>query len=332
MRTSLKLALLIATAAILVFPVALAQATSAPTATTGSASNVTGTSATLRGTVNPNGEATTYRFDWGKTTGYGQQTSPTSAGSGTSGRTAAADITALSPGTAYHFRLTATNASGTSVGADQTFTTPGPPTVSTGGASSVNPSSAVVNGTVNPQGFSTSYYFQYGTSTAYGIQNTPSGAGHGTGNVGVHATLTGLAPSTVYHYRIVAQNRGGTATGADQRFTTTSAVTASNVAFMGRMGFVSPGGVIGVEAGCFGGTTSCGGHVTMSHNGIVIGQRNFNIPPNSGGFQNLGINAQGKQMLKGNRLFHLLAVDVSVTTDSGQRISQVMHLARWVWH
>ena len=70
----------------------------------------------------------------------------------------------------------------------------------------------------------------------------------------------------------------------------------------------------------------------MSRNGLVIGQRNFNIAPNSGGFQNLGLTAAGKEALKSNRLFHLLAVNVTVTTDSGQRIEQVMRLARWVWH
>jgi hypothetical protein len=331
MRKSLKLALGVSAVAILALPVGLAQAVSAPTAQTGSVTNLAGTSATLRGQVNPNGQETNYAFDWGGTTAYGHQTTVTSAGAGTGGKSVAAALTGLAPGTVYHYRVTATNASGTSNGADRTFTTPALPTVSTGGPSSVSQTSAVVNGIVNPQGHSTSYFFQYGTSTSYGVQTTPAGAGHGTSNVAVHATLTGLAPGTVYHYRIVGQNSGGVATGADQTLTTTANVTQSHVAFMGRMGFVSPGAIIGVEAGCFGGTTRCGGHVTMSHNGVLIGQRNFNIAPNSGGFQNLGINAQGKQMLKANRPFRLLAVDVNVTTDDGQHISQVMHLARWVW-
>ncbi len=332
MRKSHKLALAISAVAILALPVGLAQAVSAPTAETGGVTDLTGTTATLRGQVNPNGQQTNYTFEWGGTTTYGHQTTVTSAGAGTSGKSVAAALTGLSPGTVYHYRLTATNASGPSNGADQTFTTPALATVSTGAPSSVSQTSAVVNGVVNPQGHSTSYYFQYGTSTSYGVQTTPAGAGRGTSNVAVHATLTGLAPGTVYHYRIVGQNSGGIATGADQTFTTTANVIQSRVAFMGRMGFVSPGAIIGVSAGCFGGTTRCGGHVTMSHDGVLIGQRNFSIAPNTGGFQNIGINAQGKQMLKANRPFRLLAVDVDVTTDDGQHVSQVMHLARWVWN
>lgn len=333
MRKSHKLALLISVVAILVvLPVGLAQAVSAPTAETGSVTSLTGSSATLHGTVNPNGQATNYSFAWGTTTNYGQQTPVTSAGSGTTGRTVEAGVTGLAPGTTYHYRLTASNASGSSSAKDATFTTPALPTVSTGAPTSVTTSSAVVNGVVNPQGHSTTYYFQYGTTTGYGTQTTPAGAGKGTSNVAVHQTLTGLAQSTPYHYRIVAQNSGGVAMGTDQTFTTGPNVTQSHVAFMGRMGFVSPGAIIGVEAGCFGGTTRCGGHVTMSHNGVVIGQRNFSIAPNSGGFQNMGINAQGKQLLKGNRPFRLLAVTVSIKTDSGQQTSQVMHLARWVWN
>jgi hypothetical protein len=332
MRKSHKLALMISAVAILALPVGLAQAVSAPTAQTGGVTDLTGTSVSLRGAVNPNGQQTNYTFEWGGTTAYGHQTPVTSAGSGVSGKSVVAGLTGLSPGTVYHYRLTATNASGPSTGQDQTFTTPALATVSTGGPSSVTSTSAVVNGVVNPLGHSTSYYFQYGTSTSYGVQTTPSGAGRGSSNVGVHAALTGLAQSTLYHYRIVAQNSGGIATGADQTFTTVPNVIQSHVAFMGRIGFVSPGAIIGVQAGCFGGTTRCGGHVTMSHDGILIGQRNFNIAPNSGGYQNLGINAQGKQMLKANRTFRLLAVDVSITTDSGQQTSQVMHLARWVWN
>jgi hypothetical protein len=105
------------------FALTTATAASAPTVTTGSASSVTQNSATLNGTVNPNGQATSYHFEYGTTTGYGTPTSAQNAGSGTSNVSVSANISGLSPGTPYHFRLVATNASGTTQGQDQTFTT-----------------------------------------------------------------------------------------------------------------------------------------------------------------------------------------------------------------
>jgi hypothetical protein len=209
-------------------------------------------------------------------------------------------------------------------------TGPTMPAVTTGPAYQVRTTSAVLNGTVNPEGQPTTWFFQYGQSTAYGLQTGPGNAGSGTGSVAVHASVRGLVSHTTYHYRLVAQGPGGTAYGADATFNTTS--PQSEVRFIGREGFVSPGRIIGVEAGCFGGNTRCLGHVTMSHNGVVIGQGDFNIAPESGGFQNIEISRAGEQMLRSyNGVFHLLPVTVAVSTTTGQQTSQVMHLARWVW-
>jgi hypothetical protein len=94
-----------------------------PTATTGAASAVTATAATLNGTVSANKESTTYRFEYGTTTAYGSQT-PAGTASGNASRAVSASITGLAPSTTYHFRLVATNASGTATGADAQFTTP----------------------------------------------------------------------------------------------------------------------------------------------------------------------------------------------------------------
>jgi Tfp pilus assembly protein PilV len=100
----------------------------APTATTGSASSVTYSSATLNGTVNPNGLPTTYVFNYGTSASYGFTTPAGSAGSGSSGVPASAAIAGLSPSTVYHFRICATNAAGTVCGSDVTFpTNPLPP-------------------------------------------------------------------------------------------------------------------------------------------------------------------------------------------------------------
>ncbi len=117
----------------------------APQAVTGSAAAVAATTATLAGTVNPNGFGTTYHFDWGTTTAYGQAlpAADASAGSGSTPAQLTQTLTGLTPNTTYHFRLTATNCGGcqlgTSVGADQTFTTTNAPASTGSGSSSAAP-------------------------------------------------------------------------------------------------------------------------------------------------------------------------------------------------
>jgi len=99
----------------------------APVVSTGSASAVTETEATLSGTVNPSEQATSYFFEYGITAAYGQKTAEASAGSGTSSVPESATVSGLSPSSVYHFRLVAENTTGTSRGVDRTFTTTGPP-------------------------------------------------------------------------------------------------------------------------------------------------------------------------------------------------------------
>jgi len=99
---------------------------SLPTATTGSASSVTTTSAKVAGTVNPNGVATKYHVDYGLTTGYEAASPEESAGSGTSAVPVSATLTGLKPLTTYHYRIVATTSTGNAVGADKTFKTKGP--------------------------------------------------------------------------------------------------------------------------------------------------------------------------------------------------------------
>lgn len=101
-----------------------APAITAPRATTGDATNVTTTSATLNGVVNPSGAATTYRFEYGETSAYGAQTAETSVGAGRDNRVVSANITGLQPGRTYHVRLVATNQVGTTRAEDKTFLVP----------------------------------------------------------------------------------------------------------------------------------------------------------------------------------------------------------------
>jgi hypothetical protein len=94
------------------------------------------------------------------------------------------------------------------------------PTASTGGVSSLTYSSAVLNGHVNPRGLETDYYFQYGRNRAYGLQTPMAIAGSGASPVAVSQQITGLAPVTTYHYRLVAVSAGGKELGSDRTFTT----------------------------------------------------------------------------------------------------------------
>jgi hypothetical protein len=99
----------------------------APAATTGSATGVNETGATLSGTVNPNEAETKYYFEYGLKEAeggkYEHRTAEASAGSGTSNIEESKGIVGLEKGTTYHFRLVASNESGTTYGADKTFTT-----------------------------------------------------------------------------------------------------------------------------------------------------------------------------------------------------------------
>lgn len=95
-----------------------------PLATTNAATAVTTSSATLNGSVSPNGLASTAWFEWGTTTAYGAQTTATDIGSGTDGIPILASIGPLAPNSTYHFRVAGSNAKATEFGLDQSFTTP----------------------------------------------------------------------------------------------------------------------------------------------------------------------------------------------------------------
>jgi hypothetical protein len=203
-------------------------ASAAPTVTTTAASSVNDTTATVHGSVNPNGQATTVYFEYGTSTSYGTKTPAASGGSGTSTRNVSAALRGLTAGASYHFRLVATNAAGTTSGADQAFTTSGQPVSHTGTSSGVTDTAATLTGTVDPAGHSTSWYFEYGTTTGYGTKTASQSAGSKAGSQAVSVPIAGLAPGTPYHFRLVATSSAGTGYGADATFTTAGpAVTIS---------------------------------------------------------------------------------------------------------
>jgi hypothetical protein len=96
-----------------------------PVVSTGAANAIGSTTGTVSGTVNPEGGPTTYWFQYGKTSSYGS-TAPSpapSAGSGTTAKSVSLTLKSLNRRTTYHYRIVASNAGGTTVGADRTFTT-----------------------------------------------------------------------------------------------------------------------------------------------------------------------------------------------------------------
>lgn len=211
----------------------LASSTSpTPTVTTLAATNISTASATLNGSVNPNGSSTNYYFQWGTTTSYGNNTPTASAGSGSSVVNVSANISGLVAGTTYHYRLVAQNSAGTANGNDMTFTTASATvTLTTTPASSITLNSAVSGGNITSDGGQsvTARGVCWGTTTNPNTSGNHTSDGTGTGSF--TSQLAGLNPNTLYHIRAYAINSSGTFYGADLQFTTlapTLTVTPSN--------------------------------------------------------------------------------------------------------
>jgi phosphodiesterase/alkaline phosphatase D-like protein len=101
------------------------------------------------------------------------------------------------------------------------------PGVKTGKATAIGNTTATLNADVNPNGAHTGYSFQYGPTVAYGLTTASRSAGSGTKFVAVSTAVSGLTPGTLYHYRVLALNGSGAATGTDHTFTTTGHPPAS---------------------------------------------------------------------------------------------------------
>jgi hypothetical protein len=199
-----------------------------PTVGTGLSSNVAPESATVSGSVSPNGvELNECKFEYGPTSSYGQSApcveSSAEIGSGSALVEVHADLSGLQGGSTYHYRLVAANSWGAAQGGDRTLATPALPIVSSQFAFNVARTETDVGAQVDPNGAPTTYHVDYGLSSSYG-QSTPESQPIGAINDNSYHEVTvhvmGLQPGSTYHARLVATNSVGSTAGPDLTFTT----------------------------------------------------------------------------------------------------------------
>ena len=252
-----------------------------PTVSTGTATSIYGSSATLYGTVTPNGTTTTALFRYGTVTGsYTGTSTQSSVGSGTTATTVSIGISELSPNTTYYYLISANNGLGTSTGSEASFSTSWDlPTVTTNSATDMTTNSATLNGEVSTNGTTTTALFHYGTVSGSYTGTSTQSTITGSSTSSVSASLSSLSSGTTYYYRAVANNVAGTSTGSEVSFATSSpsaepppkTVTLS-------VNSTSPtSGEAGVPV-----TTAVSATFNMSINGSTVTTESFKLSSDSG--------------------------------------------------
>ncbi len=218
-----------------------------PVVTTAAATGVSGGSATLNGSGNPRGTATTAWFRYGTTNpgacndtfGTRVPLAGTPLGAGNAAVPFAEPLTGLAAGTTYYFCAIASNPVATVFGAVLTFSTPAAPSVTSVAASGVGSTAATLNGTANPNNDATTGWFRYSTTSpaacndTFGTRAPAAGGtalGSGSAVVPFSEALTGLVPATTYFYCAIAQNSAGLAFGSVRTFTTLAAPVVTTLA------------------------------------------------------------------------------------------------------
>lgn len=210
-----------------------------PLISTRSATDITDSSATLRSGVNPNGLSASTWFEWGiSVVGLVNETSHQVAGSGTSYINFLSGVSNLSASTVYYFRPVAQNSAGISYGSTYSFKTKGGaggvvvngtvvtgagsciPIVTTKPATFITKDSASLRALVNPNGRSTSGWFEYGKSYALTHRTESYHVGSGSVDTDLLKYLANLDVNTTYYFRAVAENNCGKAQGSILSFTT----------------------------------------------------------------------------------------------------------------
>jgi hypothetical protein len=197
-----------------------------PEVTTSAASKIGKTTATLNGTVNPDGgPVTECFFEYGTTASYGETVpcaeTPAQIGSGTKPVSVHADVSGLNAETTYHYRVVAASANGDVKAPDETLVTASKPLIVGLWSQDVGIKEATIKAQINPRNAATSYRFEWGLSGApYEHLSADVAIGSEPSPHTVSLFLSSLTPDTTYHYRVVAENEIGTSEETDHTFVT----------------------------------------------------------------------------------------------------------------
>jgi hypothetical protein len=194
------------------------------------------TTATLSGTITPEGEAVTQcSFDYGAEASYGQSVpctqTPAEINALSKGGTVpvqvSAELSGLQALASYDFRLDAADGNGTEYGNNESLYTFGRPTISEAAVSRVGSTEATIGAQVDPGGLMTGYRVQYGTGSVEEHATGEMSAGSARARVGISVSLNGLQADATYRVRFTAGNSAGTTQAGELIFTTTALQTGT---------------------------------------------------------------------------------------------------------
>lgn len=190
-----------------------------PTVKTVSATGLTSPTVNLNGTVNANGSTTTVWFEWGADPSTATNKTPEQTVQGFNTTVLTATVPNGPVGSKWYFRIVGRNAGGTATGEFLSWTAlPGPPEVPpqvTTLAASITPSMATLRGEVNPSGWATMGWFEWGADPQLSSYSTTTKSSLGAGSAPqpLSSGVTGLVPNGTYYFRAVAENPWGLVRG-----------------------------------------------------------------------------------------------------------------------
>jgi Zn-dependent metalloprotease len=163
--------------------------------------DITGTTVKIKGSLIPRGDIVTYHFEYGTTPAFGSSSPVYSYTDKVQGV-----LTGLQSKTKYYLRLVATNENGSSFFPVEFTTLSLAPMVKIKQTVDITETTATLYGQINPNSLSTSFYFEYGLTPAFGLVTQTFPLSGITEFVNISASIMDLQPRQTYYYRLVATN------------------------------------------------------------------------------------------------------------------------------